>query len=309
MRKIFLTFLISLIGLLFYSSCSSKSEHNGEITLIQKQYQDTIITLKKELAEAKKQIEILSYPADQRYSHIIELFKAEEYGKARKEIEELKKVFPNAPENEECKQIEGKIVVLEKAKEAEEERIKALGFKAITEQTTSKIDYNSVSFSGFSIGKNFIHDSYDDRYFYNDVDRGCKFISLTMTVKSESHDPNLPQLAMYVINGDKMQLEGCFRTEFARWEDYATYLGNYHDSHNDFSKVNTVKFKLGLQVTDEKLSKPYAIVLLKKNVLTRKYERFENPPISYVGDANYPSTLTLDDFKSKYVIIKRYNLK
>ena len=62
MRKIFLTFLISLIGLLFYSSCSSKSEHNGEITLIQKQYQDTIITLKKELAEAKKQIDSLDIP-------------------------------------------------------------------------------------------------------------------------------------------------------------------------------------------------------------------------------------------------------
>ena len=106
-----------------------------------------------------------------------------------------------------------------------------------------------------------------------------------------------------------MSLEGTFRTEFNRWEDYATYLGNYHDSHNDFAKVNSVKFKLGLQVSDEKLNKPYAIVLMKENVLARHYERFDNPPVSYVGSADYPSTLSLSDFGSKYVIVKRYNLK
>ena len=166
-----------------------------------------------------------------------------------------------------------------------------------------------VTFSNISIGKNYIHDSYEDRYFYNDADRGCKYISVLMTVKSDDHDPDIPQLAVYTINGDKMNFEGSFRTEFNRWEDYSTYLGNYHDSHNDFAKVNTVRFKLGLQVSDEKLAKPYAIVLMKKNVLTRLYEQFRNPPVYYSGNADYPSILSLENFKSNYVLIKRFNLK
>lgn len=309
MRKLFFTLLVTFGGLLVICSCTSKSETNSAIIQIEKKYQDTIDILRKELDNAKEQIQLLSYPSDQRYVHILELFNAQDYKNAKKEITELKKVFPNAPENNDCMHLIKKMEVIEAAKKAEEDRIKALGFKAIAEQNSIKIDYNTIALSGFSVGKNFIHDSYGDRYFYNDADRGCKFVSLTMAVKSESHDPDLPQLAIYLINGDKMLFEGSFRTEFARWEDYATYLGNYHDSQNDFSKVNTVKFKLGLQVSDEKLAKPYAIVLMKKNVLTRKYERFENPPISYVGDANYPSTLSINDFNSKYVIVKRYNLK
>ncbi|MDO4951204.1 MAG: hypothetical protein Q4E49_04005, partial [Bacteroidales bacterium] len=143
---------------------------------------------------------------------------------------------------------------------------------------------------------------------YNDADRGNKYITMQMSVKSTNHNPDLPQAALYVISGDKMILGGTFETKFARWKDYGTYLGNYHDSSNDFSKVSTVKFKLGLQVSERTLAKPYAIVLKKKNVLSYYYEELSNPPISYIGSANYPSYLSLDDFKKDYVIIKRYNI-
>ena len=131
---------------------------------------------------------------------------------------------------------------------------------------------------------------------------------MRMSVTSTSHDPELPELALYSISGDKMILVGTFDTRFARWSDYGAYLGNYHDSSNDFSKVSTVRFKLGLQVSNEKLSKPYAIVLKKKNALTYHYDRFANPPISYIGSASYPSSLNIDNFKNGYVLIKRYNL-
>jgi len=36
-----------------------------------------------------------------------------------------------------------------------------------------------------------------------------------------------------------------FETEYARWSSYGHYLGNYTDKINDFSKVSTVRFKLG----------------------------------------------------------------
>lgn len=308
MKNYYFTF-VSFLSMILACSCNSKSETEARISEIEMKYQDSLSVLRKELKEAKSQIELLSYPAEQRMLKAKELLNAGELDKAKNEVEQLKKIFPKSAEASSSSALLEKIDEIKEAKRKEEERIKALGFKAIPEQTTVKIGYNTVTFSNISIGKNFIHDSYDDRYFYNDADRGCKYISVLMSVKSENHDPDIPQLAVYTIHGDKMKLEDSFRTEFNRWEDYATYLGNYHDSHNDFAKVNTVKFKLGVQISDEKLSKPYAIVLMKKNVLSRGYERFRNPPVYYSGSAGYPSTLSVSDFANKYTMVKRYNLK
>ena len=311
MKKLTYVLIFGIAFCYLFPSCTQTNESNvaTRIAEIERKYQDTIKVLKQELSEANAKIEILSYPADQRMQKARDLLDAGELDKAKAEIEHLKSIFPNSPEASSSNTLLAKIEDLKEAKRKEEERIKALGFKAISEQTTIKIGYNTVTFSNISIGKNYIHDSYEDRYFYNDADRGCKYISVLMTVKSDDHDPDIPQLAVYTINGDKMNFEGSFRTEFNRWEDYSTYLGNYHDSHNDFAKVNTVRFKLGLQVSDEKLAKPYAIVLMKKNVLTRLYEQFRNPPVYYSGNADYPSTLSISDFTNRFVVVKRYNLK
>lgn len=308
MMKSFLL-AMGMLELVLVCSCNSKSETEAKIAEVEKKYQDSLSVVRNELKEAKTKICLLSYPADQRLQKAKDYLEAGELDKAKTELEQLKNIFPNSSEASSSSELLTKIEELKEAKRKEEERIKALGFKAIPEQMTIKIDYNTVSFSNISIGKNYIHDSYDDMYFYNDADRGCKYISVLMSVKSEDHDPNIPQLAVYKIQGEKMLLEGEFRTEFNRWEDYSTYLGNYHDSHNDFAKVNTVRFKLGLQMSDEDLSKPYAIVLMKKNALNRETERFRNPPIYYSGSANYPSTLYISDFNNKYIIVKRYNLK
>lgn len=303
-------FFLFFVGIMFaIISCVSKSEVEKQIANIEKTYQDSIKSLKSSLQEAQSKIELLSYPADQRLSKAQNLLDEGELDNAEAEIKQLKSVFPNSPEASTSNAILSKIKDLKGARLKEEERIKALGFKALPEQTTIKINYNTVTYSSISVGNRFTFDSYGDTYFYRDADRGCKYVTANMSVTSSNHNPKLPQLALYIISGDKMKYEGVFTTEFARWRDYGAYLGNYHDSTNDFSKVSTVRFKLGLQVSNEKLAKSYAIVLKKKNVLEYHYERFDNPPISYSGFANYPSILMLDDFKNDYAIVKLYNLK
>ena len=295
--------------LLMMASCNGQTGNSKQIAEIEKKYQDSLSAVRNELKEANAQIEILRFPADQRLNKAKSLIESDNLDDALKEIQQLKKVFPNSTEATASESLENRIREKKEAKRIEEERIKALGYKAIPEQSSVKIDYNTITLSGISVGNRFIFDAYDDRWFYRDADRGCKYLTMQMSVTSSNHDPNLPQLAAYSIDGDKMNLIGEFDTEFARWRDYGAYLGNYHDSSNDFSKVSTVKFKLGLQVSNEKLSRPYAIVVMKKNALTSHYDRFANPPKSYIGSANYPSTLSLDSFKSNYVLIKRFNLK
>lgn len=295
--------------LLMMASCKNQTENSAQIAEIEKKYQDSLSAVRNELKEAKSKIELLSYPADQRILKAKNLLDAGELDMAKTEIEQLKSIFPNSSEASSSNALLTKIEELKEAKRKEEERIKALGFKALPEQTTVKVDYNTVTYSSIGVGNRFIFDAYDDRWFYRDADRGSKYVTMQMSVTSTSHNPELPELALYSISGDKMILEGTFDTEFARWRDYGAYLGNYHDSSNDFSKVSTVKFKLGLQVSNEKLSKPYAIVLKKKNALSYHYDRYSNPPISYIGSAGYPSSLTLENFKNGYVLVKRYNLK
>ena len=296
-------------------SCDSKRETDAQIAKVEKKYQeniaalnDSITELNEALKEKQEQIELLSYPADQRLQKAKELLEAGELDKASSEVAQLKKLFPNSQEASASGVLITKIDEIKEAKRKEEERIKALGFKAITEQTTIKIDYNTVTLSGIGVGNRFTFDAYGNEWYYREADRGSKYVSMQMSVTSTDHNPKLPELAIYSISGDKMKYKGTFDTRFARWKDYGSYLGNYHDYSNDFAKVSTVRFKLGLQVENETLAKPYAIILKKENVLSSSYDRFNNPPVSYSGYANYPLTLSISDFKNDYVIVKRYNL-
>ncbi len=256
-------------------------------------------------------IAMLQYPANQRLSSINKLVSDEDFSKARQEIDELNKLFPESYESKQTPSILEKIGQQIEKKRAEEERIKSRGFKSLKPISSATIGYNKVSFSATSIGRRFVHDSYDDGYFYNTADRGNVFITVAMSVTSTSKNPMIPSLAIYSIYGDKMQLENTMQIELASWQNYGTYLGNYNDNGNDFSKTSTVRFKLGAEVSKDVIKKAYAIVLKKDNYAMRHYERFDNPPISYSGINPYPYNLKISDFTgndSEYVIIKIANL-
>ena len=304
-----------LLFLVAFSACGVDQKKHDAVVEQNEMYEkkvdslSAIVTEQNTLIEEMRDsIDLLKYPADQRMEQAKRLISEEKFDQAIKELKDLQKVFPNSSEAQACASLIESINKKKEEKRKEEERIRALGFKAIPQSLTVEIDYNKISISNISVGTNFVFDSYDDHYHYRDADRGCKYVSMAMSVTSSSHDPNLPQFALYTIRGDKMSYEGVFLTRFARWEDYGTYLGNYHDSHNDFAKVSTVKFKLGIEVSEDVLRGPYAIVVKKVNALTSSYDRYENPPKSYTGIVSYPSTLIIDDFSNDYVLVKMNNL-
>lgn len=256
-------------------------------------------------------IAILKFPADQRLNKINALISSGDYNEAKKAVAELVSIFPESKEAKNAESLNARIDDLIAKKIAEEQRIKALGFKALKTSSTITIDYNKVVLSSFSIGNTMTFDSYSYEYHYFTADRGNKYVSASMSVTSEDKNPQLPQLALYKIEGDKMFFKGTFLTRFAHWEDYGTYLGNYNDNRNDFSKTSTVKFKVGIEIGEDVLKEAYAIVLKKENGLTRSYERFQNPPVSYIGTVSYPNSLSLEDFTkegSQYVAVKVANL-
>lgn len=261
------------------------------------------------IAQLNETLVKLQYPADQRMTKVQSLIDEGKYEQALGEIRSLKEIFPNSTEANSSSIL---IETINKKKEEfrkEEERIKALGFKAIKESSNFKIGYNTIAIGSISTGNRFTFDSYDDSWFYKDADRGTKFVSAQISVTSTDHNPKLPQFAIYKITGGKMTFVDRFMTRFARWRDYGAYLGNYHDSSNDFAKVSTVKFKIGVQVDNTILTGAYAIVVKKENKLYSYYDRYRNPPLSYEGSVDYPQTLSVGDFSNNYGLVKCFNLK
>ena len=292
-------------------SCGVKQKEydniKSELENVKKQMiQDSVL-----ITNLRDTITMLSLPASQRLTLINEQVSNGEYSQAQKSINELNRLFPNSKESQLTDAILQRIDNLIAKQKAEEERIKALGFKALKPVSTVTIDYNKVSISAIGINRSFHFDSYDGGGFHRTADRGNTYILASMSITSTSKNPDLPTLAIYSINGDQMNREGIMEVRFAYWQDYGHYLGNYPDYGNDFAKTSTIRFKLGDEISTESTTKPYAIVLKKSNGLSRKYDRYNNPPVSYNGYIDYPYKLSLDDFtrdNAQYVIIKIANL-
>lgn len=309
----YLNFLLGTIGTLALASCGSGGSSSSGLQAKVDSLANLVATQQATISSMHDSIAVLQFPADQRLAKIKQLIADESFVDAKKEISALQSYFPNSQEAAQCQSLTESINSKLAAIEAEKERIKSLGFKALKTQSKVSIAYNTVIFSGISVGNKFIHDVYPtytgSEWRVHTADRGNKYITAAMDVTSTSKNPDIPTLAFYSIHGSNLSLEGTFRVDMARWSDYGTYLGNEPDLKNDFSKVSTVKFKLGCELSEDVFSKPYIVVLKKANTQIRNEERMRNPPIYYFGDAGYPQSLNIDDFNDgNFVAVKIANL-
>lgn len=256
----------------------------------EKMYQDSIASLKLQLNNANTQIDILKFPADQRLNHIIELFNAQEYDKVKKEVSELKRVFPNATENTEADTYLKKIDAIEAEKKAEEERIKALGFKAFADTPNVTLDNVTYSFSGFTYGRTFTFEYvYDvDEYYYEVADKDCTYILASLTISTKENYASEPSVYAFEIIDGKLKKINKFRIEYASYNTYGAKIGNYSETSHDFSKVSSVKYKMAAEIPQSYTNKP--IVIAVKNAY------------GLVSDE-----ITIDDVKKDYSVVKILN--
>ena len=288
----------SFLLIIFVIASCGKSETSS----LEQMYQDSISLLMSQLELANATIEQLKYPANQRLSKAKSLVDAGELDKAIMEIEQLRDLFPHSDEAAQSQALIEQIDIINEEKKSEEERLRALGFKTIPERTKIIIDHNTIVLSNIKIGNTYSFDAYGGKCHSLRADRDSKFVTMDMAVTSTIKYPQLPQFAIYSISGDTMIFQSWFYARYAKWRDEEAY-NKIDDDSNNFAKVSTVRFKLGCQIDNETLSKPYAIVLKKTNELFRTHDSR-----SFDWLVNYPKTLSLDDFKDLYVIIKRFNL-
>ena len=282
--------LMTLNLCLIFQSCTSKSDLTEQFAALEKSYQDSIAILKGKLEQANEQIAILKFPADQRLNRIAELFAVQEFDKVRQEIGELKRVFPNAKENSEAEKYISKIETIEAAKRAEEERLKALGFKAFSDTPSVTFDNVTYSFSGFNYGRTFTFEYiYDvDEYSYEVADKNCTYILASLAISTKENYASTPNVYACEIVDGKLKKIDDFRIEYASYNTYGASIGNYSETSHDFSKVSSVKYKMAAQIPQSAMSKPIIIIVKK-------------------GSGYMSGELSIDDVKNNYAVVKIIN--
>lgn len=229
---------------------------------------------------------------------------------AQQALSALTTKYPDSPEAATGKKLLAALISEREAREKEAARIAALGLKAIPVKPTFAGNSSSVVVQSAQIAGIWRFNDYGDEYRYRDAERGNKYVTAQVTYSSEDKDPKLLPMAVYASEGGALKRIGVMGYEFTRWESFATFLGNYHDTGNDFAHSERIRFSMGLQVPITEITKPVFIVAAKGGCAERSEDRFGNPPVRYMNYAcnQLPQRLTAQDFTTgDYGVLKRFD--
>lgn len=257
-----------------------------------------INSLNEKIAKYEAENLELKNTPQQLLNKVVESVKIGDIKQSEFALNKLQNKYPNSLEFSNGAKIVEELVTLKKKEELEAKKIAALGFKALKINNTFTHDETTVKLSVANLGKRWIFDSYGDEWHYRESEKGEQFITARVNVASKSKDPSLFGIGVYVADGEVLTKVGEFEYKFVRWDDYATYLGNYSDYKNDFAHSSNIPFSLGASITNEKLKRPIYIVITNEGCHTRNYERFASPPVSYSYSAcnSLKDNLSLSDF-------------
>lgn len=241
-------------------------------------------------------------------SNVTNLLDNRDISQAEEELEKLSEKFPESVEAKNASILLSKFKQDEEKKSAEASRLAALGFKALNVSAKTSSTESTLHVRSTAISSRWTFDSYGDEWYYKEPEKGQKFITSQVTVSSESKNPKLMGIGAYVADGGQLRRIGTFAYRFARWDDYASYLGNEADYRNDFAHSSDIRFSVAAAVsTDDLKKKPIYLIVTKEGCFSRSYDRFGNPPISYYSSAchSLPLTLTLEDFQEGQLVVAR----
>ncbi|VVO17129.1 hypothetical protein [Pseudomonas fluorescens] len=225
-------------------------------------------------------------------------------------VDALRNKYPDSPESALATKLLNNLVSERETKEKELARLAASGFKGIPVKNTFIGTSTSVNLLSAKLGGRWQYNDHGDEYEYRNAERGAQYVTAQVTYSSKEKDPSLMAMAVYAPRDGKLKRLGEMGFEFVKWESYATFLGNYHDSGNDFAHSEKIRFSMGVQVQNEEVVKPLYIIAARKECANRREDRFGNPPVKYVTYScqALPSELNLNDFSSgEYGVVKRFD--
>jgi len=281
--------IVSWVTLFLIASCGvPKSEHEkliAERDSLKKVNNKLIVRVN----ELQKSNDELKFPSSDRLNQIKSLISENKFSEATKEIAELKRLFPLSNESklvEEQEQIIKKKIA---EQEAEKARLKALGFKVFQDNLSISVGNVSCVFSGFSFGRTFAFDHVSDisEYSYRTADKDNVYLSASLALSTKDNDASVPDMGLYVLENGRLEKTSYIEEEYASWATYGAKIGNYSETSHDFSKVNTVRYKIGVEISKEQSQKPLFLLTKKEGTLEE--------------------ILSVEDVKNDYIVIKIMN--
>jgi len=294
-----------IVSLLLAISCSNESTHQKElITSLElelSQVKDSLSQCQNELGRIKNTPEI-------------RLLKAQNYeteldnATALLEYNDIIEKFPQSKESIEAKNASDRIQRVMEGDRIAAEKRKALKFNGLKKKTKITYEGLSIGVEKIWIGSRWIFDSYGDRYFLRDAERGNTHILARISITSKYKNPTLPPLLVYKLYNGQLVLIDKLKYEFRRWKDYGSYLGNYADYGNDFNHSETIRFSLGLQLEKDIIdNNPIYVVLKKEGCFYRDNNSYSRPEVSYKpANCDNKTLLDVDDFEDDYVLVKTF---
>lgn len=307
-----LTYLI-LCCIVYTDSTSLAEENEISQDLIIKQLKDKIAGLDKQIESLKEENSRLNtllsvhVQSEDKFGAAITAIKKNDYEGAQKLLSDLINDNPNSKYMEEIKNklafVNKKLKQINKEQE-EKKKVVANGFNNIKTFSTIKTDNTKLEVKKAIKAKKWISDWHGNEYLYEDADKNSDFITIDFNITSNNKDPQLPALYVGEVsqNGTLENIK-LFNVAFYGWSDYGSFLGNYHDSKNDFAKKDTVRFSAGVQMEKGNKQK---IIFTNKNECYSRINRDLPPAATYSGYScpEIKSPLKIDDFVDKFQAIK-----
>lgn len=285
---------IIVILLVFFVSCTNNSSEKGRYSIKLDSLKNENNILKQELEKANSQIDELKNTPEVLLNNAKNFIASNKSENAERELQILISKYPISNEAKEAEIIIKKFDSDRAKKKAEEERIKALGFKIFNDNSQGIVGEIKYSISAFSFNRTFEFGECSDvsEVSYRTADRDETYLQGSMSATSKSKNASAPDLALYRIEDGKLKFISSFVNEYASWTSYGAKIGNYSDDSHDFAKVSTIRYKIGALLNVEYLNVPLFVVIKKDDSK------------SYYSDYD---TLTLEQLKENFVVVKVLN--
>jgi len=164
--------------------------------------------LKAEVTSLKEQVADLGQTPQVLLDRVQELVKAESLSEAKTIASKLEQRY--GPDGL-AKTAKANVAQLESKLEARKEQarqLEARGFYALKPSSSVAVNGFVIKVDSLGLGNRWLFNTHDYQYNYRDVQRGEKFVLLKTTLQNtnKSRDPNLPDIAIYAIEGKAMRL-------------------------------------------------------------------------------------------------------
>ncbi|HEX2076467.1 MAG TPA: hypothetical protein VHG08_02125 [Longimicrobium sp.] len=290
-------------GILLLASCGAPQAEYDRL-LAENQ------TLRRNLTAAEARVKELEATPANRLAAARGALAAGDTGRAESALRELTRAAAGTAEARQGAELLDAIEQNRAAARAEVERRARLGFRVLEPRSTADFADGSLKVNSVQRGNRWISDrrstGYSSEWQYRDAPRGSDFVLADVSISSESHNPSLPPIYVYRLEGGALRHLATMRYEFYRWRDYGSYLGNYADYHNEFSHSRTVRFSAGAEIEESRVNgAPIYVLAGRAGCFTRSRDQFRTPAVGYEqGSCPAEPSLSVERVQAGYTVLR-----